>query len=135
MSLQKTTIQLLEKKSIALALQFGSSVKGGERPGSDVDIGFVFIDTLPNVRQVPSVFHDLSLAFQKEFPGKRVDIVFLQETPLSMQYAALQEGKALYVNSPDDYANYLEDTMKLYFDFQPVEQYVQSVLNAAFAQR
>lgn len=134
MKLKQETIQILKKNCVSLVLQFGSSVAGGGHPGSNVDVGFCF-ETIPSPEQTPEAYHDLRIAFSKEFPDKDVDIIFLHEAPLRIQYRAGQSGVILCARTPEDYANYLERSILAYLDFKPVEQQLHSaMLEAVSAQ-
>ncbi len=127
MLLKPETIETFQKHRVSLVLQFGSSVAGGEHPGSDIDLGFVF-ETIPSRAEAPEAYHDLRMAFLKEFPNKEVDIVFLHEAPLRIQYRAGQDGRVLYARKPEDYSNFLEHSILSYFDFQPVERELRSAM-------
>ncbi len=50
----------------------------------------------------------------------KIDIVFLQAAPLSLQYSAIKEGKILFEENPLLTADYEHGVINQYLDFKPV---------------
>ena len=121
LSTKKILEPLAKQYGVIAVLLFGSQAKGETHPLSDVDIGIVFKKFPPEVSDIGFIYADFEVAAKKIYGNKEVDIVFLQETPLSLQYHAISEGELIFVADPDAYANYIEYVLKYYFDFLPVE--------------
>lgn len=121
------TPKLLKKNKVGLVILFGSKVLKTTHPGSDIDIGVVFENENLRVKSPVNVYGDLYQIFGKAFNTPVPDIVYLREAPLSLQYKAISEGKVLYCKSPKFLADYKEEVMIRYFDFQFVENYFSRV--------
>jgi predicted nucleotidyltransferase len=109
---------LIEDQCIGLAILFGSIVTGFEQPFSDVDIGIVFSDFEKKRNDPVGVYYNLYEEFKLKFNKDKIDIVYLQETPLSLQFKAITEGIVIYEVNPLFTANYKEHVTKLYLDFK-----------------
>lgn len=113
---------LAEEYGIIAILLFGSMAKGTSHQLSDIDIGIVFNRFPPKVYDIGIIYADFGLAVKKIYGNHKIDIVFLQETSISMQYRAVSEGELIFALNSDAYADYVEYVLKYYFDFLPVEQ-------------
>ncbi|HHN64944.1 MAG TPA: hypothetical protein ENK09_06245 [Nitrospirae bacterium] len=49
---------------------------------------------------------------------ENIDIVYLHETPLSLQFNAVTEGVSIFYTSEEFYYDYKERIIKLYLDFR-----------------
>ena len=123
----KLNKNLLKKNRVGLVILFGSQISGQVHPGSDFDIGVVFEDENFKKEKPLEVYGDLYEIFSNAFKTKNLDIVYLQETPLSLQFKAIYTGKVVYYSSLIFLANYKEKVMLKYFDFKPTEEYFQKV--------
>ena len=111
---------------------FGSKARGRVVHSGDVDIGIVLNDP-PADGDSRALYHALYLLFTEIYPGSKLDIVFLQVVPLSLQYSAINEGKVLFKEDPKLTADYEEKVMKLYLDFKPVLDYFDKVAMERYA--
>ena len=126
------SMEELRKLGVGLAIVFGSHVTGKEHPGSDVDVGVVFENRKQKEQDPVETYGTLREVFSKQFPGREVDAVYLQEAPLSLQFRAISEGEELFAVAPEFAANYREYVMKRYFDFLPVErEFAKALLGTA----
>lgn len=122
---EKTALNAL---GVGLVLVFGSEITGKRHPGSNVDVGVVFHDLKRKNEDPVEVYGELYEIFSNLFPVKPLDIVYLQESPLHLQFRAISGGKVLYRESLSFEADYRERVMLLYFDFAPVEQVFQRAM-------
>ena len=76
------------------------------------------------------VYGTLREELVKKLKSDKIDIVYLEDTPLSLQYSALRDGVVLYAVSPSFFANYKEKVLKMYFDFK----FVEDIFNQAIVQ-
>lgn len=122
-------LAVMKKNGAGLVLLFGSQATRRRHPLSDTDIGVVFNDDKKRLAHPVEVYSQLADEVKKHFRGK-IDIVYLEETPLSLQYRAVMDGKILYASEPAAAADYKEKVLKKYFDFKFIEDIFHSALLA-----
>jgi predicted nucleotidyltransferase len=120
--------KVMKKHGVSLVLLFGSQVSGGTHSGSDVDIGVLFENPKMVIQNPVEIYSDLLSEFGKVFPGIKIDIVYLHETSLALQFRAVSDGVLLYEILPTTFADYKETVLKLYFDFK----FFEDILNEPF---
>lgn len=126
--LKKLNTAVLQKHGVLLALAFGSAVTGHRHPGSDVDVGVLFSDPSVVTREPVAVYDDLRRAFAEVLSGETIDLVYLHEAPLSLQFRAATEGAVLYEAKQAAFADFREYAMKRYFDFV----FFENIMNEPF---
>jgi len=77
----------LKKLGVVFAVLFGSRARGQNREDSDFDIAVLF-DRKPNYR----LFQKLFNLFSDLFPGKSIDLRFLNQTDSFFRYQVLRDG-------------------------------------------
>jgi uncharacterized protein len=109
----------LKKLGISIVYLFGSKAIGKGTPSSDIDIGVVFKNPsiAEDTRALYTILYEL---FSDLYPVSKLDIVFLQKTPLSLQYSAIKDGKVLFEEDPVLRADYEYRVINQYLDFRPV---------------
>ena len=117
----------LKKLGISIVYLFGSRIVGKRTPLSDVDIGVIFKDAT-QCREKGSLYTRLFELFSDSYPATKIDIVFLQTAPLSLQYSAVKEGKILFEENPVFTADYEYSIMNQYVDFRPVLDFFDQTL-------
>ena len=101
---------------------FGSQIKGLAHPLSDLDIGIVFENFLKREKNITEVYTEIHATLKKEFRGKEIDLVFLQEAPISLQFDALASGQFIYISDPAALAAIRERVINKYYDFLPISR-------------
>ncbi|OGG10788.1 hypothetical protein A3J20_02500 [Candidatus Gottesmanbacteria bacterium RIFCSPLOWO2_02_FULL_42_29] len=130
MKLNKNQINRVKKAGVSLVYLFGSQVEKKQSAFSDIDIGVVFDNTEILKESLNSVYNGLYDIFTDLYPGKQVDIVFLQKAPLELRFDVIRHGKTIYTSSIDDQLNFEEKTILSYADFKPIlEKFNRAVLN------
>ena len=130
----KLNINKLKKLRVGIVYLFGSEVRGNTLPLSDVDIGIVFTD-ISVLKDSLKIYDELYRLFTEVYPLKReIDIVFLQNSSLPLQFEAAFEGKVLYEVSPDFRADYTEKVLKDYLDFKPLLEELDKITLEAFGE-
>ncbi len=124
----KLPIKKLKEFKVGIIYLYGSVAQGYESKLSDIDIGVVFVDpkVLENSLEVYSRLYDIFDEAIK--PKKEIDLVFLQQTSLGLQYNVINEGKVIYAVSPEFRAEYEEKVLNKYLDFEPVSDYFDECL-------
>ena len=116
---------LSQDPNIAVAYILGSYARGKPHPGSDIDIGLVFKNpsVLKNYLETHVKYYLLLADYTESIQDQReLDLVFLQKSPLSLQFETVNEGKILYQASPKYEVEYKENVINRYFDYQPFAQ-------------
>lgn len=130
MELTQPQIQSLKKLGVKLVYLFGSYAEEKSLKLSDIDIGIVFADKLLSNKNFSQVYNQLYDIFTDVFPGRKIDVVFLQKATLELRFDVTKHGKILYAASSSDRLNFEEKTMISYADFKPVlTEFNQSILN------
>ena len=122
----------LKGLGVSIVYLFGSRATGRKAQSSDTDIGVVFRDfEFGNDKR--DAYHALYQLFSELYRDSRLDIVFLQTSPLSLQYSAIKEGKILFENDPIATANYENQTINQYLDFRPVMDFFDRATTEGYA--
>lgn len=127
--LNKLNKKLLDSLGVSIVLMFGSRVIGLTHKRSDVDIGVVFSDKTEKMSKPVEVYGKLYEELVKKYRMQNLDIVYLEESPLSLQYRAVADGLALYMKTPVYFADYKETVLKKYFDFK----FFENIFNKSIA--
>jgi len=117
-SLTEASRRIFQKTAIFLAYAYGSRVKGGARPDSDLDVGYYLGgyrdgDRLP-IRQEMIIADRLSAA-----TGVEVDLRNLALAPLEMRGRVLEDG--IRVHCSDERARVALERrlLSMYHDYKP----------------
>ena len=131
----KIPTQKLKKIKVGILYLFGSQVEGTSGPQSDIDLGVVFTDTgtIRKAKDSLEIYTYLFNLLSDVFPHKKVDIVFLQRSPLFLQFEVVTRGKVLYEVSSYFRANYTEKVIKEYIDFKPLLDKMNEVTLEVFS--
>jgi len=112
----------LKGLQVAIVYLFGSVAIGRRTRSSDIDIGVVFKQLRPD-EDTRALYNILYGIFTELYRVSKVDIVFLQKAPLSLQYSALKEGKILFEEDPFLTVDYEQRVINQYLDFKPVLEF------------
>jgi len=115
---------------IGALIVFGSQIDKTAHEGSDIDIGVVFRDLKPLKSDPVNVYGTLHEELSEKF-GENVDVVYLHEAPLSLQFTAVSEGIPIFYISPEFFYDYKERVILLYLDFR----YFEKIFNDALLQK
>ncbi|MCK4225919.1 nucleotidyltransferase domain-containing protein [candidate division WOR-3 bacterium] len=121
----------LEEAKIGIAYLFGSYAEEIANPGSDIDIGIVFQDTLIIRGNTFKIYNDIYQIFSDKIPeqAEDLDIVFLERSTLELQFDVIRHGRVIYETSIDFRLDYEEHVTLLYADFCPLlEEANQAIL-------
>jgi predicted nucleotidyltransferase len=125
----------MKRLGILAVYLFGSEAYGTVTGMSDIDVGIVLKnpknlqDTLPLYN---AVYVELAKVFSPTFLRK-LDVVFLQNAPIPLQYNAITFGRILYEEDPVKRADYEEKVVNHYLDFKPVLEYFDSIASERHA--
>jgi uncharacterized protein len=129
--MKKKARDSIKELGIAIVYLFGSKAIGRESPLSDIDIGVVLrtvppVDTRELYSRVFGVFSDL-------YPRGKLDITFLQNASLALQFSAIKSGKVLFEEDPRMTADYENLVVNQFLDFQPVLDFFDRVAAEKYA--
>lgn len=119
MKLNQQQIKRLQKIGVNLVYLFGSYAEGKTSPLSDIDIGIVLSRDAFSLN-LSMIYNELYDIFTDVFPGKKVDIVFLQKASLELRFDVVSHGKILYAETIGGKLSFEEETMLFYADFKPL---------------
>ena len=114
---------------------FGSEAEKTNTINSDIDIGILLKnkkhlgDTRPLYN---AVYSELAKVFNPSFI-RELDIVFLRNASLTLQYEAITKGKIIYEEDPVQRADYEEMVINQYMDFKPVLEYFDKIASSRYA--
>jgi len=120
-------VGILNKCGVGAVIIFGSHVEGTAHPDSDIDVGVVFENFKPLKAMPVEVYGLLHEEFTKKI-GENIDIIYLHETPLSLQFNAVTEGIPVFYTSASFFYDYKERIILLYLDFRYFEKIFDGVL-------
>ncbi len=106
---------------VGIVVIFGSSVEGTSHSMSDIDVGVVFED-ISYLKKDPLNTYGILYEEFTEKIGENIDIVYLHEAPLSLQFQAITEGIPLFYSSSEFFYDYKERVILLYLDFRFFEE-------------
>lgn len=118
--MDKKTELVFKKYGVRIIYLFGSQVKGRKTPLSDIDIGIVFEDISIKNKDPAKIFTELYEAIKVylKIQDQKLDLVYLQEAPFSLQMDVIQNGKVLYSESEEFRTDYEEYVMRHYMDWK-----------------
>jgi len=117
--MRKDLKKKLKQLGVSVVYLFGSRVIGRHSKLSDIDIGVVIKDfSLSN--DTRALYTALYKLFSELYSDSKIDIVYLQTAPLSLQYSAIRNVKILFEEDPVFTADYEHGVIKQYLDFRPV---------------
>lgn len=116
--------KLAKFPNVLAVITFGSSVRGNTGKLSDVDIGIVFENPEAVLKKAETrleLYEKLFDVFASLVKNTdKLDLVFLQRTPLTLQKEAVLEGKLLYCQNPKQFLDYKENILNKYLDIKPL---------------
>jgi len=106
---------LSRQEDIVAVYMFGSFGTEFHNKFSDLDLGVVFQPgKLPDLGRELSIEAELSLLLGIE----RIDLVNLNRAPVQLRFKAVAKGTILFEADANALANFLEDTYRIYGDYQ-----------------
>jgi len=103
---------------VIAAYLFGSQAAGRPTPLSDVDVGILLIDGLPDMESF-RIEMTLQGELAKIFKTSRIDLVVLNRAPLPLKFSATS-GKLLFCNDHPKRMDFEEYVRKYYIDCLPL---------------
>ena len=131
--MRKEFKEKFKQLGISIVYLFGSRITGGGNKLSDIDIGVVLKD-LPSSGDTRVLYNALNKLFSELYSDSKMDIVFLQKAPLSLQYSAINDGKILFEEDPVFTVDYEYRMVNQCLDFRPVLDFFDNVVMERYAQ-
>ena len=107
------------KPQVALAYLFGSQASGKVHPGSDLDLGILLAENIPQ-REYTGQRLEIIGDLMQLLKSNDVDVVILNQVPLVMRYQVISNGKLLFCRDRQEAIDFRVQTLNSYFDFQPI---------------
>ena len=133
--MQRLKAYKMKKLGILVVYLFGSGSYGTTTIMSDIDIGIVLKSpkNLEDTRPLyNAIYSELSKGFRPTFL-RELDIVFLQNAPITLQHNAIIYGKVIYEEDPIQRVDYEERVINQYMDFKPILEYFDKVASERYA--
>ena len=101
-----------KENNILTVYLFGSYGTDEQTELSDIDIAILFADTV-------SMLEELSIAAEIEFILKegQIDLLNLNKASVILQHRVISTGKEIFERNPLTTADFIENTLKFYFDY------------------
>lgn len=119
MKLKRKLKEKLKELKVIIVYLFGSYLSETTNFQSDIDIGILFLDD-SYIKNKLKIYTELYKIFSETFPQGEVDIVFLNEAPLTLKFEVVTHGKPIYFENIEDHYNFKERVIKEYIDFKPL---------------
>jgi len=115
---------------VIAAYLFGSYAGGRPTPLSDVDVGILLVENLPDMESF-KIEMNLLGELQKVLGTDNIDLVVLNKAPLPIQYHATC-GKLLFSTDNEKRTEFVEYVRKYYIDCLPIyreyrEEYLKRI--------
>lgn len=121
----------LENLGVSTIYLFGSQAEGAAKSYSDFDFGILLKNqkALADFKARKNIYNELYDIFSGKIKRLvNIDIVFLQDVYLQLQYHAVSRGKIIYEADPNFSADYKEKVMENYADFAPIRKEFQQAI-------
>lgn len=110
---------ILDKRPVLLAYLYGSTASGLALPFSDLDIALYLAEPL-SPRERLNLELAVEMALEDALGLGNADVRAINDAPLSVRGAVVQEGILLYCRDEEQRVDFESLTLKLYLDFEPV---------------
>ncbi len=107
-----------------------NKTSGNIDPLADLDVGIVFVQAITDPKERIKIYGRLYIDLSDLFSPFPLDLVFLQETGVMLQFEAIN-NQLIYSYDNDQRIEYEERVIKYYQDWKPVyDRYAKEVLEA-----
>jgi uncharacterized protein len=117
---------------VAASWLFGSEARGEARPDSDVDVALLLRERGKTAADVYRLLGSIAADLEQVAPGRRIDLVLLDQQGPVFQHRVLLEGRLVYDADPDRRVDFESDSYVRYFDFLPTHRLAQRYAAAGF---
>lgn len=111
-------IDIFNELGVVAIYIFGSQAQRLAHKMSDVDIGVIFDKPEKYKNKTMDAYLKFYSIFTDVFPGKEVDIVFLQLVSPALQFRAVRDGQIIYEADQEQQLIYRENVFKKYLDLR-----------------
>ncbi len=112
--------RLWEQQAVLFVYLFGSYGKGKPTPLSDVDIALFLEESLGEIENYTDKKIDLLGIANDVLHTDEVDLVILNEAPLSFRYQVLKTGRLLFSKDERKRIDFETSTLDEYWDTEPL---------------
>jgi len=127
--------KICRENGVALCYLFGSQVEGYADAKSDVDIGVVFLDA-QNDMDWWEQWQRLKAALEPIFSPRELDLVFLRQTPVQLQWETIRKGEVIYCADEIAKTDFEEQVVNEWLDFEPfLKRFQQDMVEGILRRR
>ncbi|MGC8976527.1 MAG: type VII toxin-antitoxin system MntA family adenylyltransferase antitoxin [Candidatus Ratteibacteria bacterium] len=124
--IKKDIKEIFKNLGVLLVYIFGSYVYGIENKKSDIDIA-ILLNGKPDMKKY-LLFYKI---FSEIFKNKEVDIVFLNQAPLTLRFEVVNDGILIYQDRKYLSYEYKEKILKEYIDFKHhLDQFNKTIIES-----
>lgn len=116
-AIPRAEIYLKNREDILFAYLFGSYAEGSVGPLSDLDVAIYLSGENVSEKKMEILGHLIDI-----FKTDEIDLVVLNNAPLTLRMKILQKKRLLADNAPFIRHAYESVTMRSYFDFSKIEK-------------
>jgi len=121
--------EVAERYGLAEVYLFGSKLTGFAREDSDLDVGARFQKGLPPASERRKSYGDIFADLSSVFSQEKIDLTFIEEAPLHLQFKIVCEGELIYAREKIKTFDFLEKIANQYRDYKFfIDEYFQGVL-------
>jgi len=106
---------------VVVAYLFGSFAMGTYTPLSDIDIAILF-DMELSKGIVEELENEILDGLMKIFKTDEIDLVILNNAPLSVRYGVLKTGKIVYCSNIEKVVDFQTEVISKYLDIKPYRE-------------
>jgi hypothetical protein len=106
-----------DPRGAAAVYLFGSTARGTARPGSDIDIGVLFVAA--PAATLDAQPYDLEGALERRL-GRPVDVIVLNSAPIDLRSRVLRDGQMLFESDRAARIAFEIRTRNEAFDLEPI---------------
>ena len=129
MEMKKELAGQLKNLGAAAVYVFGSTAEALTQPESDIDLA-ILMHPESDSKDFVQLYTNLYDILTQVFPGKKLDIVPLQRSPLELRFDVISHGRAIFESDSNLRLDFEEQTARQYADFKPVlKNFNQAILN------
>ena len=116
---EKLRGQIRNRPELRMAILFGSTARGTDRPGSDVDLGIVLDPYSPEVR--------FDIEAQLGRAARRpVHVILLDEAPPLLRFEITRDGALLFEREKGLWTHFKAKAMIDWYDWAPIARRINA---------
>ncbi len=123
---------IAEEYQLADIYFFGSQITGLTHPESDFDVAVRFRNGLPEKEKRGKIYANLFADLSGTLKMSNLDLVFIEEAPLHIQFQIINKGKLVYSHHRINSCDFQEKIVNYYRDYKYfIDEFFKGVLESS----